>query len=1379
MRIAHCRALTLLALCSACSVDLDAGDAIITCGPKGECPTGFSCDSDLQRCVEGATNKPVEPTLVLDVVKPAGGPRFVDVVEVPFVVDDRNIPNGDTVALAFEFGIGDAPSTWFAATSADGEITGIDQRSTSGTFRWNALADAQAGTGGLTVDGAGFVELMTPVRVRARATDASGLSSKFVTSDPFAVGNTLPVADMAPFSSQIYAGLLAIELTLTDAAADNVALEIDFRTRDNQTWRRAAVDAPFIAAAPSTPDGNPYLVAWRTAAAPNADPTVPQGIGRDWASNVELRVRAVDSPEGTTTYPGPYSEIRSAGSVRNETPPQITDINVLRPSGMTGTGRFMVTYVLKDEESDLVDLRAELSIDGATWREVREYPVPMSEGFLGLSTSPSTDDGGGGVRHTLAIDPAGFATMSQARQLRLTATDGYPSSGLVTSSAVTNVGEIGAAYDYTYAYLNAGNFDADVVLGDFMGSAALDIAAITYTGVYFFTGAGDGTFAFSYSRTGASFCTAAAVGKFDGDAKDDLAVIDRSANQIRIYLSTTATPFTATTLAAGTSPEAIVTDDVNHDGRLDLVVTESGGTPGIRYYLGAAGGTFAAGVAIATSGAARGIAIADFDGDAIGDLAVASGSDIDLFYGTATAFESRQTITTGGGTAWQIAAGDFNADGHVDIVIGYPDEGVIRAYAGDGRRGFVETGGIVVGGMPNVATSMNAFDLNVDGADDLLVGALSNVYAYDGAAVFTGVSGPSLFTNSESATPLGFDVADVNGDGLPDIISANDNSDGERQIDTYVTKSAPFLGSGFGPSIGVAVLPAPQDTLIADLDADGFTDLATSHSAGASAGEIAIIGGYPTLAPTSVAHVDPALSGRATADMDGDGLVDLVTTHNAVPPYVRVNMNDGAGGFVPAYRQTLSAGAGGLVIDDFNEDGIADIVMGTGSNLTLIIGQLSGADWSGTVTASAAGVAPADIASGDFNGDGHRDIAAISGATVATRFGDGNGGFGVAVTDNLGSGNYLHLIAADINDDGRDDLIGGGVGTQPTLIVASATQGDYTPTSLAGACSLASVSSLARGDINTDGVFDIAASYLFSTCTYTATRGTVLGTGAFTGAAISTGSARIATVTLGDIDGDGTTDRVLALDTPAARVDFVRDARPYLRQNIGIVAVGEVIPTSPRWDGSNVSLLGRTTETTEANRRGALTRTKGLAQRYLVPLTAAENIVGDVYIRRVAAAQVAIGGTTGDRLVVANRLGAVDTSDASGQKRLGLDLSAASPRGVIVELPMLTGRIGAIPSAKAVRVFIGAPDWLRASEASADPLTATAGADAYLPRVLRADGYHDVVSPRVDWIEVARDTDGDLTTGSGRRFVVDTTAGVVRVLTDKLGHMQAYLDTSP
>jgi len=63
--------------------------------------------------------------------------------------------------------------------------------------------------------------------------------------------------------------------------------------------------------------------------------------------------------------------------------------------------------------------------------------------------------------------------------------------------------------------------------------------------------------------------------------------------------------------------------------------------------------------------------------------------------------------------------------------------------------------------------------------------------------------------------------------------------------------------------------------------------------------------------------------------------------------------------------------------------------------------------------------------------------------------------------------------------------------------------------------------------------------------------------------------------------------------------------------------------------------------------------------------------------------------------------------------------------------------------------------------------------------VLRADGYHDVVSEKLDWIELARDADGNLDTGSGRRFVVDTTVGVVRVLTDKLGHIQAYLDTSP
>jgi hypothetical protein len=87
-----------------------------------------------------------------------------------------------------------------------------------------------------------------------------------------------------------------------------------------------------------------------------------------------------------------------------------------------------------------------------------------------------------------------------------------------------------------------------------------------------------------------------------------------------------------------------------------------------------------------------------------------------------------------------------------------------------------------------------------------------------------------------------------------------------------------------------------------------------------------------------------------------------------------------------------------------------------------------------------------------------------------------------------------------------------------------------------------------------------------------------------------------------------------------------------------------------------------------------------------------------------------------------------------------------------------------------------------------DPFAADPDAANYLPRLAdcvydlaRAQSvvkYHDVIRRSAQAVPIAKDADGDLTTGTGARFVVDKSNPshrVVRVLTDRLGELQAFM----
>src|SRR5262245_35659210 len=320
-------------------------------------------------------------------------------------------------------------------------------------------------------------------------------------------------------------------------------------------------------------------------------------------------------------------------------------------------------------------------------------------------------------------------------------------------------------------------------------------------------------------------------------------------------------------------------------------------------------------------------------------FALATSAAADIQYKSAT------TLSTGENAqnASDIAAGDVNGDGFVDLIVANrggsaaAKDGSAVVLLGDGAGGFGAPTPIHTGTLDR-PIALAVKDLDGDGKLDIAVATLGS----DGVLVFFG-AGNGTFSTPTSRTvgnaPQALAVGDFNSDSRPDILVSN-------QEDDTVTLLLNSGGRQFvGSSIDVKIASKrtkPQGVAVGDFDGNTSLDAAVVVQ---DQDQVAILigDGHGTFGPprfidvgtTAPVAADP--KAIVAADLNGDGHLDLAVA-NTIGDSVTILKNDGAGNFTNLGDFAAGNNPSGLVAADLDGDGILDLATANfeGDNVTVL-----------------------------------------------------------------------------------------------------------------------------------------------------------------------------------------------------------------------------------------------------------------------------------------------------------------------------------------------------------------------------------------------------------------------------------------------------------
>lgn len=589
-----------------------------------------------------------------------------------------------------------------------------------------------------------------------------------------------------------------------------------------------------------------------------------------------------------------------------------------------------------------------------------------------------------------------------------------------------------------------------------------------------------------------------------------------------------------TPVSIGMNPLSVATADFNLDGKPDMAAANEESN-NLTIQLGTGNGSFhqAPGSPVMVGNEPVFIITGNFNQDSKPDLAVANfdSNSVTILLGVGNGSFTALSPIPVGTKPISIAVADFNLDGKADLAVANGGSNNLTILSGNGMGGFTATTGspIAVGMGP---VTVVAQDFNRDGRPDLAVTNVDSnnlmIFLNSAKGGFTMAPGSPIAVGT---APVDIGVADFNQDGKADLAVTNANSE---NVDILLGTGSGSFANAQGSPIAVGI--EATTVAVADWNQDGKIDLLVGSNddyrlkffAGNGNGSFMEFAGSPLLIAKDANDI-------AVGDFNLDGKADFAIVQdeiNVASIYLNTSLTSPCEipGFSKAPGAPVATGLApaSIVSGDFNRDGHPDMaVANNGSSISILLGSGTG----GFVPTNNPPVipngAPNKMATGDFNLDGKLDIVSVDqlSGSINILLGDGNGGFTLAGAPLSVADTAYAVGVADINLDGKPDLALAGQ-SKVTILLGNGS-GGFTqagPPIHTGSLAI----SLAMADFNRDGKIDLAVGNAFSTDI------TILlgnGSGGFTqpNPSFSVGIPR--SIAISDFNQDGSPDLVVAADS--------------------------------------------------------------------------------------------------------------------------------------------------------------------------------------------------------------------------------------------------------
>lgn len=315
------------------------------------------------------------------------------------------------------------------------------------------------------------------------------------------------------------------------------------------------------------------------------------------------------------------------------------------------------------------------------------------------------------------------------------------------------------------------------------------------------------------------------------------------------------------------------------------------------------------------------------------------------------------------------------------------------------------------------------------------------------------------------AQPVSLAVADLNVDGRPDVVAAN-------QADNTVSVMLSQPNGTFSTKADYAVGAAPVAIISGDLNGDQIPDLAVLNSKDDTI-SVLLGKGDGTFEDQVTYVTGKSPIAMVAVDLNGDKKLDLAVA-NQGDGSVTALLGNGDGTFQSQIAVGSVSGPIALSTGDFNGDGKPDLVIAT-KNGQIVYFQNDGSAFTFSTTAIGT-TSVGGIAVGDFNGDGNLDVTATvpSAEQLVVLLGDGKGSFQTTYTSHPET--PATLAVGDFNGDGKLDLATGSALGLPSTVSILLGVGDGTFKQPSYAGFPGSSPAIAIGDFNNDGYPDIATA---------------------------------------------------------------------------------------------------------------------------------------------------------------------------------------------------------------------------------------------------------------------------------------------------------------